>query len=198
MLCNFIAEKSKITYTGEEPLRAAYSEIREAIMDGRIDIHMPIGFKLLSHTSMGLTAIDREVNCMESMPTISVSVKDMLFVGMCNCWVQSKMLTGRISAGNADFTSQGGEVAMEVVDKSVHLLTAIEPIQIALYMEHAHGYKSMEENAATVKDSGYFALSTTFSLFPYVQIRPFNGSEISVVYKRGMTPELFNRVLKGE
>jgi hypothetical protein len=197
VLSSFIAKDDRLEYNGDDNIRSAYNFIRESIMDSKIPVCMPIGFKLLTSTSTGVTAIDREVNCMESMLAVSGNVRDILFVGRTNWLVQSDYLTGEINTGNAKFNSQG-EYNVEAVDKGIHLLTAIERIQIAFYVKRDCGYKSMAENVELVGDDGYFPLNTTFSLLSYINVFPLSDNIIRVSYKRGMTPFILNKILKGE
>jgi hypothetical protein len=197
MLSAFVAKDSVLEYTGPDSLKVAYDEIRTAIMDSGIPVRMPIGFTIISATSVGVMAIERESGCMESMPAVSSNVRDILFIGNTNQYVQSKWINGEMTTGNAEFTSQE-DTKVDVADTSTHILTSTEKIMIAFYVKRDCGYKSMEENAKIIGEKGYFPLNTTFSLLPYINVLPFTSNGIRVIYKKGMTPMLFNRILKGE
>jgi hypothetical protein len=197
MLSSFIAKDSVIEYTGTAPLRAAYNEIREAIMDANIPVKMPIGFTLLSSGSSGVSAIEREAGCMESMSAVASNIRDILFVGDTNQYVQSVQIEGPITTGNANFYSQEDN-PVEVVDKNIYVLTSTTKVKVVFFVEKGCGYKTMEESARAISDKGYFPLNTSFSLLHYIHVLPFDGRAINVRYSKGMTSEIFNRILKGE
>lgn len=196
MLDLFVVRGNEIEAPGV-PIKEAYYELRTAIMDAKIPVSMPIGFKIVTPNSLdSITAVERNSACLESMVAISTNVKDILFVGEHGIWVQSEPLLGQITTGNAAFRSNDKQ-EVEAVDKTVLMLTAVEQLRIRFFVYTAMGYHSMEENSSVMGENGFFPLNTSHSLLSYIRVLPFDGKSIRVVYKRGMTADIFARILKG-
>lgn len=175
-------------------LEEGYTRFRRAILDGEVPVTMPIGFCLNTPKNTSYTtAIDRNASCQESMVSIASNVSGLVLVGDMDSVVDTEEAQGILTTGNALWRSKGKN-ACHPINRDRHLLTAVEPMSLQLFVHKAAGYHSMEENAARMGSSLYFPLNTCHSLVDYVSVLPLMGDSIQVRYRQGMTAEQFQEI----
>ena len=180
-----------------------YRHFREMIMDGKLPIKKPIGFKIESVTGMNIaSAVHRNALCAESMATIATAVKELIFVGDMNSWVKSDQHEGAVTS-NLRLTSKDGK-PVTVVNKDLYLYTAVEEVCLSFFVLKAAGFQSMKENAKYMEDRvsngaiAFFPMHTYHTLGNHVFVYPYTKGDttIRVRYANGMTSELFSKIIE--
>lgn len=192
---NVVIDGTKVQVKNQS-LESGYREFREAIMDGKIPVYMPIGFSLNTPKNVSPTsAIDRNVCCQESMVAIATNVSNLIFIGNISNKITCQEMDGEITTGNASWRS-GGKHECKPINPNQHLLTAIAPMSIEFIMNKGTGYHSMAENSKIIGKTICFPLNTSHTLIEYVRVLPLMKNYIEIQYINGMTPETLTQIFK--
>lgn len=171
-----------------EDLAIIYRCFRMCMLDGYIPITKPIGFSLVSDEyPLGVSITSRHPCILESQLKLMGNISKLIVVNQAPAKVISKVLRGKIRAGNLDIRFSDGE-KVEFLDPSIEICNAIKPVRISLFLNKGTGYELMEGSYHTMRkialnygdksSSSYLPLNTEYSLFNYIRIKPFNRKEI--------------------
>lgn len=183
-----------------------YKSFLENVVDSKIPILKPIGFKI-TNASSGIVSskLNKNTDCTESIVTISSRIRELIFLGKPNDYVRTEACEGDIFS---DIGMVSGETTLiEALDPNLCLCTALEGIVLTFFVKRQSGIGTMEENARCIRESqarlgiqsgvSFFPLHTYHTLNTHVMVLPFTegDSTFRVRYARGMTAERFDRIL---
>ena len=170
-----------------------YTFMHEAIADDHLPVYKPIGFKISTfYKDSGLLPVTERNPCvLENWVEIAANLQDLVFTSPDSLRPTVSNLQHSLDLTPEDTMFRCNGKPAKLLYKDSHILSAIMPINLTLYLSAECGYWDMAHNASYMKDNSFFPMNCRHSIHDYVRICPPKPGVQFVEYRKDkqVTPD---------
>lgn len=203
--CIFKDGYVQTSLTGE-PLKALYKNLLELFLDGKIGVSKVIGFEVKSDKHLDVAVLNRPTSLLENQIEIAGNISKLVFYGLdvknCTCILPAGKIYARdlILPVRRVKTDTGVEMkSLQVLNKDTYLFTAVEGVQLNMYIEKACGPVLIKDNNHKMEcnsDIKYYPLNSDHDLAPFIRFLPFNGYSIRYRLDKNISEDAINEIIQ--